>query len=118
MRLCRYQCVPGMGIPAESRIITSDDVFDYLLDEPENSLSAEVRLKLKEFLEASVRAYNCQFIISTHSPFLLSMEGAVIYDLDQTPPRVTPWTEIKNVRIYREFFEAHRSSFGGKEKTE
>ena len=83
----------------------------YLLDEPENSLSAEFQLKLKEFLEASVRGYNCQFILSTHSPFLLSMEGAVIYDLDETPPRRKNWTDIQNVRVYRDFFKAHEKDF-------
>ena len=83
----------------------------YLLDEPENSLSAEFQLELKTFLEASVRAYNCQFIISTHSLFLLSMPGAVIYDLDVTPPQIRSWTEIKNVRIYHDFFEAHHRDF-------
>lgn len=83
----------------------------YLLDEPENSLSAEFQLELKRFLEASVRAYNCQFIISTHSPFLLSMQGAEIYDLDATPPRISPWTEIKNVRIYHDFFSEHHAEF-------
>ena len=45
----------------------------YILDEPENSLSAENQLKLKTFIEDSVRFYNCQFIISTHSPFLLAL---------------------------------------------
>ncbi|MGI6029154.1 MAG: AAA family ATPase [Candidatus Heteroscillospira sp.] len=83
----------------------------YLLDEPENSLSAEFQLELKVFLEASVRAYNCQFIISTHSPFLLSMDGAVIYDLDATPPQIRPWTEVKNVRIYHDFFMEHNRDF-------
>ena len=83
----------------------------YLLDEPENSLSAEYQLELKSFLEASVRAYNCQFIISTHSPFLLSMPSADIYDLDLTPPKKTLWTEIKNVRIYHDFFLEHHSDF-------
>ena len=84
----------------------------YLLDEPENSLSAEFQIELKAFLEASVRAYNCQFVISTHSPFLLSIPGAVIYDLDVTPPQVRPWTEIKNVRIYHDFFIEHDEEFG------
>ena len=204
VRLCKYRLAPGMDIPKESRIITSDDVFDYLLDiryinsgidkkrnelfktyfdkrnasgeetrlrslddydrwreiadaqrsknpnpvpyvknrvmsnvqersngesalmyfteeikenalylldEPENSLSAEFQLELKTFLEASARAYNCQFIISTHSPFLLSMQGAVIYDLDVTPPKIRPWTEINNVRIYHDFFMEHDKDF-------
>ena len=45
----------------------------YLLDEPENSLSPDKQQELLQFLEDSVRFYNCQFVISTHSPFLLSM---------------------------------------------
>lgn len=83
----------------------------YLLDEPENSLSAEFQLELKSFLEASARAYNCQFIISTHSPFLLSMEGARIFDLDTTPPAQRRWTEIKNVRLFHDFFLSHHKDF-------
>ena len=55
----------------------------YILDEPENSLSAENTLKLKKFIEESVRFFNCQFIISTHSPFLLNLNEAIIYDLDK-----------------------------------
>ena len=35
----------------------------YILDEPENSLSAENQLKLKKYIEESVSFYNCQFII-------------------------------------------------------
>lgn len=83
----------------------------YLLDEPENSLSAERQLELSRFLEDSARFYGCQFIISTHSPFLLAMKGARIYDLDTTPVEVKKWTELSNVKLYHEFFEAHRSEF-------
>lgn len=57
----------------------------YIIDEPENSLSAENQLKLKNFIEESARFYNCQFIIATHSPFLLALNGAKVYDLDSVP---------------------------------
>jgi len=83
----------------------------YLLDEPENSLSAEKQLELQRFLSDSARFYGCQFLISTHSPFLLSMRGAKIYDLDADPVRVRPWTELENVRVYRDFFLQHESEF-------
>ena len=83
----------------------------YLLDEPENSLSAALQLELKRFLEDSVRFFGCQLVLSTHSPFLLSMAGAKIYDLDQTPPRPRPWTELENVRVYREFFREREADF-------
>ena len=83
----------------------------YLLDEPENSLSAERQLELARFVEDSARFYGCQFIISTHSPFLLAMSGALIYDLDSRPVAVRPWTELPNPRLYFDFFEAHRREF-------
>ena len=83
----------------------------YLLDEPENSLSAKLQLELARFIEESARFYNCQFVISTHSPFLLSMSGAKVYDLDSVPVSVKNWTELENVRIYRDFFVEHNGEF-------
>ena len=83
----------------------------YILDEPENSLSAENQLKLKKYIEDSVRFYNCQFIISTHSPFFLSMKDAIIYDLDSIPVETKKWTELSNVKIYKEFFDEHKNEF-------
>jgi predicted ATPase len=86
----------------------------YLLDEPENSLSARLQGELARFIEDSARFYNCQFVISTHSPFLLSMKGAKIYDLDSVPVESKNWTELENVRIYHDFFETHRDEFKNK----
>lgn len=48
----------------------------YLLDEPENSLSVSYQRELAKFLEDSARFYRCQFVVATHSPFLLAMKGA------------------------------------------
>lgn len=83
----------------------------YILDEPENSLSAENQLKLKKFIEDSVRFYNCQFIISTYSPFLLKLMDAKIYDLDQIPVTTKDWTELPNVSVYYNFFKEHEDEF-------
>mgnify|MGYP004536472711 FL=1 len=83
----------------------------YILDEPENSLSAENVLKLKKFIEDSERFYNCQFIISTHSPFLLNLNEALIYDLDEIPVKTKKWTELPNVITYYNFFKEHNSEF-------
>lgn len=83
----------------------------YLLDEPENSLSAKLQIELAGFLEEAVRFYNCQIVFSTHSPFLLSVKGARIYDLDAHPVCERAWTELENVRLYREFFKAHEAEF-------
>lgn len=75
----------------------------YLLDEPENSLSPEKQQELLKFLEDSARFFGCQFVIATHSPFLLSMKGAKIYDMDEETVDVKRWSELKNVRAYYEF---------------
>lgn len=83
----------------------------YLLDEPENSLSAEKQLELKQFLFDSARFYGCQFIIASHSPFILSVPGAKIYDIDSECMGVKRWTELKNVRTYFDFFKEHESDF-------
>ena len=83
----------------------------YLLDEPENSLSPQKQLELKQFLEEQARFFDCQFIIATHSPFLLSLRGAKIYDFDGDPVDVKRWTQLNSVRVYFEFFETHRGEF-------
>ncbi len=83
----------------------------YLLDEPENSLSPEYQTALRDFILDSARFYNCQFIIATHSPFLLSAREARIYDLDENPVCVKEWTEVPGVRQYFDFFMANREKF-------
>lgn len=83
----------------------------YLLDEPENSLSPARQQELLKFIEDSARFFGCQFIISTHSPFLLSMKGAKIYDMDEDVVDVKHWSELPNVRIYYDFFKKHEKEF-------
>ena len=83
----------------------------YLLDEPENSLSIGLQQDLCDYISASASHYGCQFIIATHSPVMLSMPNAVIYDLDSFPVDTKKWTELENVRKYFEFFEKHRQLF-------
>lgn len=89
--------------------ITQDTL--YLLDEPENSLSAAMQRELAQFLLESVRFYHCQLVISTHSPFLLAIKGAKIYNLDAYPAEVCRWTELDAVRTYYDFFREHDRDF-------
>ncbi len=83
----------------------------YLLDEPENSLSPQRQQELARFIEDSARFMGCQFVIATHSPFVLAIRGAKIYNLDAQPADVCPWTELPNVRAYYDFFARHRAAF-------
>ena len=157
VQLCRMK---ADEIPANSRLLASDDVFDTMLDtrafndgmdqEREavfqeylankrshfqlSSMADYEQLRLvnsarhktqsryvREELGVNVRTYSngenaarffrCQFVISTHSPFLLSLRGAKIYDLDSDPVDVRRWTELENVRTYYDFFKKHEREF-------
>ncbi len=98
---------------------TALDYFDlrlknstlYCLDEPENSMSPAMQLLLVKKLEEMSRYCGCQFIIATHSPFLLALEGARIYDLDSSPVEIKNWWELENTKIYFDFFNKHRDLF-------
>lgn len=83
----------------------------FLLDEPENSLSPKRQMELKCFIEEYARYFECQFILSTHSPFFLAMRGAKIYDLDENPVDIKKWTDLENVRIHYDFFKSHNNEF-------
>lgn len=50
-------------------------------------------------------------MIATHSPFLLSMRGAKIYDMDEEIVDVKKWCDLANVREYYRFFKKHEREF-------
>ena len=88
----------------------------YLLDEPENSLSSKMQIKLAEYIEASARGCGCQFIIATHSPFLLAMPDTKIYNLNADPVAPAPWYELDNMRQYFELFDSFSEKFKAERK--
>ena len=83
----------------------------YCLDEPENSMSPKMQLELVKMLEKLSHYCGCQFIIATHSPFILALENARIYNLDKTPVEIQNWWELENTRIYYDFFKEHSNLF-------
>ena len=104
-----------MNSNGESALSYFDKQFEsgklYLLDEPENSLSPIFQIRLIKLILECSHYCDCQFIIATHSPFLLSIEGARIYDLDSIPAKVKNWYELENVKIYYEFFKDNEKLF-------
>lgn len=83
----------------------------YLLDEPEVSLSPENQVLLAENLNRMARFLGCQFIVATHSPFMLGTLQGRIYDLDSRDWVEAEWTELENVRYFYRFFEERRGEF-------
>ena len=83
----------------------------YLLDEPEVSLSPANQVALAEEINKMARLLECQFIIATHSPFMLGTLNAKIYNLDKDDYDVAKWSELENVRYFYEFFRKHKKEF-------
>ncbi len=83
----------------------------YLLDEPENSLSAEYQANLAKLVRYSSERCNAQFIIATHSPFLLSIPHASIIDLDSSPAVHADWWQLDNMKLYYNLFKSFQTEF-------
>ena len=83
----------------------------YLLDEPEVSLSPQNQVKLSEEINKMARYLGIQFIIATHSPFMLGILNAKIYNLDTEDFKVQRWSELENVRYFYEFFKNRMNEF-------
>ncbi|SMC34349.1 Predicted ATPase [Oscillospiraceae bacterium] len=85
----------------------------YLLDEPEVSLSPSNQVYLSKKINEMVRFFDCQFIIATHSPFMLGELDSKIYDLDSRGYSEARWTDLENVRYFFRFFDKHKDEFEG-----
>ncbi|WP_312354267.1 AAA family ATPase [Aminipila sp.] len=83
----------------------------YLLDEPEMSLSPQNQVLLAKKINEWSRYLSCQFIIATHSPFLLGTLQAKIYNLDTKDFQVCSWSELENVKFFYDFFKKNESEF-------
>ncbi len=90
-------------------LITPDALF--LLDEPEVSLSPANQVALAEEINKMARLLGFQFIIATHSPFLLGTLDAKIYNLDTSDYRISKWYELENVRYFYDFFKERQDDF-------
>ena len=74
----------------------------YILDEPEAALSPSRQLTL--LLEIKRLAdQNSQFIISTHSPLLLSFPGAAVYQIDESGIHSVRYDETEHFLLMKRF---------------
>jgi predicted ATPase len=83
----------------------------YLLDEPENSMSCQFQKNLAEIITFSAKNCNSQFIIATHSPFLLAIPNAKIYNLDKNPVTISKFWELDNMKEYYKLFTTYSEQF-------
>ncbi len=75
----------------------------YILDEPEAALSPTRQMTLLYMIDDLVKR-GAQFIISTHSPILLSYNNAEIYDLNDNFNKIS-YKETEIYRTYKMFLD-------------
>jgi predicted ATPase len=51
----------------------------------------------------AVAASDAQFIVATHSPILMALPGATVYQLDGDGIREAAWDQIEHVSLTRAF---------------
>ena len=77
----------------------------YLLDEPEAALSVTSALAFVSVMHRAA-ATGAQFIVATHSPILLAVPGARIYELDEGGAEAVSWEMADPTRLTRAFLQA------------
>ena len=77
----------------------------YLLDEPEAALSPLKQLSLISFILEVLKDKNAQFIIATHSPILMGIPGATLYEIQETEMKQVSYKETDHYRITKTFLD-------------
>ncbi|MEU6641717.1 AAA family ATPase [Saccharomonospora sp. NPDC046836] len=78
----------------------------YLLDEPEAALSVRGCMAVLARL-AELAEQGCQIVVATHSPILLALPGATIYEIAETGDfEPVAYDEALPVRLSRDFLAA------------
>jgi predicted ATPase len=85
----------------------------YLLDEPETPLSISNQIQFVRLLKEAAKD-GAQFIIVTHSPVLLALPGALIYEIAHDGEIVEKaYDELTSVRLLKRFLAAPERYLGG-----
>ncbi|MEA2842536.1 MAG: hypothetical protein QOJ69_207 [Actinomycetota bacterium] len=77
----------------------------WFMDEPEAPLSFRSQLALLGMLDDLVKA-GSQFVIATHSPVLLALPGAAIYEFVEDGVERRRWEDLDVVQQVRSFLES------------
>jgi predicted ATPase len=75
----------------------------FILDEPEAALSPLKQLSLLAFILEVLKNGKAQFIIATHSPILMGIPDAVLYEIREESMERVQYTETDHYRITKRF---------------
>ena len=74
----------------------------YLMDEPEAALAPETQLEVLARI-VQLTKEGARFVIATHSPLLMALPGALIYELSSDGVEARAYPELNHVRLYKRF---------------
>ena len=77
----------------------------YILDEPEAALSPMRQMRLM-YLIKELEKKNSQFIISTHSPILMTYPGAEVLEISDEGIKSVDYKETEHYMITKRFMDA------------
>ena len=77
----------------------------YLIDEPEAALSPQRQLAFALFIHEMAQQ-NCQFIIASHSPIILSVPEAEIWKFDEDGLETVAYQNLEHVSFTKSFLQA------------
>jgi predicted ATPase len=77
----------------------------YLLDEPEAALSPLKQLSLMAFILEVLKSKNAQFIVATHSPILMGIPGASLYEIQEDSMQPVEYKQTDHYRITKAFLD-------------
>jgi predicted ATPase len=83
--------IPGKGV--------------YLLDEPEAALSPLKQLSLLSFIMERLKKGDAQFIIATHSPIIMGLPKATLYQILETGMNKVKFRETEHYSITKNFLD-------------
>lgn len=83
----------------------------YILDEPEAALSPQRQLSFLKIIHDLERPGHAQFLISTHSPIILSYPRAVLFNLDGDTIREVAYRETEHYLVTRDFLNSPERFF-------
>lgn len=75
----------------------------FILDEPESALSPTKQFEFLKILRNLQRAGRCQVIMATHSPILMALPDADLWQVERFGIRPTRLEETAHFQLYREF---------------
>ena len=80
----------------------------YLIDEPEAALSPQRQLSLYSLIKNLVVEANCQFIVATHSPILMTLPHSQLFEFDGKITEMN-YEETDHFTIMKQFLNSPES---------